>query len=69
VSFLNRADPSSVDNQDAAAILSEVSGIAFSGVILVNRKAYAKAVTRGLSVIELSDSDRKAVSEIQGLYK
>jgi chromosome partitioning protein len=69
VSFLNRADPFGVDNQDAAEILAEVAGITFSGITLVNRKAFAKAVTRGLAVMELSDPDYKATREIEELYE
>ena len=69
VSFLNRADPFGVDNQDAAEILAEVAGITFSGITLVNRKAFAKAVTRGLAVMGLSDPDYKATREIEELYE
>jgi len=69
VSFLNRADPVGSDNQDTRDILSEVAGIEFSGIAIVNRKAFGKAVSLGLSVIELSNPDGKATREIAALYK
>jgi chromosome partitioning protein len=69
VSFLNRADPVGSDNQDTRDILAEVPGIEFSGIAIVNRKAFGKAVSSGLSVIELGISDAKATREIPALYK
>ena len=69
VSFLNRADPVGSDNQDSRDILSEVAGIEFSGISIVNRKAFGKAVSVGLSVIELSNTDSKAIREIVALYE
>jgi chromosome partitioning protein len=69
VSFLNRADPVGSDNQDSKDILSEVAGIEFSGIAIVNRKAFGRAVSLGLSVIELTNPDGKATREIAALYE
>jgi chromosome partitioning protein len=69
VSFLNRADPVGSDNQDSREILSEVTSIEFSDINIVNRKAFGKAVSSGLSVVELGISDVKATREILALYK
>jgi chromosome partitioning protein len=69
VSFLNRADPVGADNQDARDILSEVAGIEFAGLTIVNRKAFGKAVSVGLAVAELSNPDDKATREITALYE
>jgi len=69
VSFLNRADPVGSDNQDSKDILSEVAGIEFSGIVIVNRKAFGRAVSLGLSVIELTNPDGKATREIAALYE
>ena len=69
VSFLNRADPVGSDNQDSRDILSEVSGIEFSAITIVNRKAFGKAVSLGLSVVELTNPDGKATREIVALYE
>jgi len=52
-SLLNRADVQGADNADTIEILSGIEGIAFSGVALVNRKAYSRAVAQGLAVPEL----------------
>jgi chromosome partitioning protein len=69
VSFLNRADSYGADNEDSREILSDVSGIEFCGVTIVNRKAFGKAVSVGLSVTELTNPDRKAIAEIVELYE
>jgi chromosome partitioning protein len=69
VSFLNRADSYGADNEDSREILSEVTGIEFCGVTIVNRKAFGKAVSVGLSVTELTNPDRKAIAEIVELYE
>ena len=69
MSFLNRADPVGSDNQDSPEILSEVAGIEFSGIAIVNRKAFGKAVSVGLSVVELSNPDGKATREMVALYE
>jgi chromosome partitioning protein len=68
VSFLNRADPAGSDNQDSREILSEIAGIEFAGVTIVNRKAFGRAVALGLCVTELDKPDEKAVREIVALY-
>jgi chromosome partitioning protein len=69
VSFLNRADPVGTDNQESRDILADVTGIEFAGVTIVNRKAFGKAVALGLSVMELRQSDRKAMQEVLALYQ
>jgi chromosome partitioning protein len=69
VSFLYRADPVGTDNQESRDILADVTGIEFAGVTIVNRKAFGKAVALGLSVMELRQSDRKAMQEVLALYQ
>jgi chromosome partitioning protein len=69
VSFLNRADPVGSDNQDSKDILSEITSIEFSDISIVNRKAFGRAVSLGLSVVELSNPDGKAMREMVALYK
>jgi chromosome partitioning protein len=69
VSFLNRADPVGSDNQDSQEILSEVTGIEFSCLSIVNRKAFGRAVSLGLSVVELTNPDGKATREMAALYE
>jgi chromosome partitioning protein len=69
VSFLNRADPAGTDNQESREILTDVTGIEFAEVTIVNRKAFGKAVALGLSVMELRQPDRKAMQEALALYQ
>ena len=68
-SLLNRADVQGSDNADTTEILSGIEGIAFSGVALVNRKAYSRAVAQGLAVPELKQRDPKANHEILALFQ
>lgn len=68
-SVLNRADPVGSDNADSRDILADVTGIPFTNVILVNRKAYGRAVAQGLAVTECRPADHKAHQEVLALYK
>lgn len=65
-SFLNRADVRSEDNRDTAAALSEVPEIDFIDAPWTNRKSFANAMGKGLSVLELSDD--KAQAEVNKLF-
>lgn len=68
-SFLNRADPSGRDNQEAAETLSEPSPLQFLPTPLGSRKAFSKAAARGLSVTELRPVNHKAVEEMTDLLE
>jgi chromosome partitioning protein len=69
VSLLNRADVQGSDNADSIAILSNIEGIEFSGVSLVNRKAYGRAIALGLAIPELKQRDPKAEQETMALFQ
>jgi chromosome partitioning protein len=69
LSVLNQADAQGMDNQEAEALLADIAEIPYSGVTIVNRKAFGKAIAQGLAVHELRPSDKKAVSEIAALYQ
>lgn len=69
VSLLNRADVQGSDNADTIEILSGLAGIAYSGVTLVNRKAYGRAVAQGLAIPELKQRDPKAAHEVLTLFQ
>ena len=69
VSLLNRADVQGSDNADSIDILSNIEGIEFSGVSLVNRKAYGRAIAQGLAIPELKQRDPKAEQEIIALFQ
>jgi chromosome partitioning protein len=69
ISLLNRADVQGSDNADTIEILSDLDGITYAGVSLVNRKAYGRAVAQGLSVWELKQRDQKAEQEALALFQ
>ena len=69
VSLLNRADVQGSDNADSIDILSNIEGIEFSGVSLVNRKAYGRAIAQGLAIPELKQRDPKAEQETIALFQ
>jgi chromosome partitioning protein len=69
LSLLNQADAQGSDNADSQEMLQAVEGIAFSGITIVNRKAFGKAMAQGLGVWELKPPDRKAIEELTALYR
>lgn len=68
VSFLSRADVTGSQNDDAAELIGEHSGIDFIDAPLKNRKAFRTASAQGLAVVELKPRDPKAIAEISALY-
>ena len=68
-SFINRADPSGRDNEEAAETLRDVSAMEYLPTPLGSRKAFGKATARGLAVTELKPADHKAVGEITALFE
>lgn len=69
VTFINRADPSGRDNDDAAEAMRETENLDYLNTQLGSRKAFANAASRGLSVIELKPVDTKATAEIEILFR
>jgi chromosome partitioning protein len=69
VCVINRADAKGVDNQEAATIAQETEGLEFIDSPLGNRKAFRSAAAQGLSVVEVSPKDPKAIAEIKKLYQ
>jgi len=66
---LNCADPGerSRDNGDAAAAVGELPQFEYLPAPLRRRKAFANAAGAGLSVLEISPLDRKAIAELNAL--
>jgi chromosome partitioning protein len=66
---LNCADPgtSSTDNDEAAAAVADVPQFEFLNTPIRKRKAFASAGGMGLSVLEASPKDRKAMDELSAL--
>lgn len=66
---LNCADPSGVDNRDAAAAASEYPELSYLDSPLHRRKAYANAAGAGLCASELKPMDSKADAELSKLMR
>jgi chromosome partitioning protein len=66
---LNRADAIGADNAAAAGIIADEPALELLPITLGSRKAYARAATSGLGVAELRPPDRKAIEEIEALFK
>jgi chromosome partitioning protein len=62
--LLNAADAKGKDNDDALAVLREVSGMETLPCVVVRRKAFPNAFSSGLGVTEHVPRDRKAMDEI-----
>ena len=67
--FINRADPTGRDNEDAASIIQETAELEFIDCPLGSRKAFSNAAASGLGVMEYKPVDSKAVNEIKTLYR
>jgi chromosome partitioning protein len=63
-SILNGADPLGKDNDDAAEALASIEGVEPLPSMVGRRKAFPNAFSAGLSVLEQSPRDPKAVDEI-----
>ena len=66
--FINRADPSGNDNEDAATATRETKGLIFHDFPLGNRKSFANAAAGGLIIAEYQPLDKKAIQEFQTLF-
>lgn len=66
--FINKADPSGRDNEEAKNLLKEEKNIELINPFIGNRKIFGNAISQGLSVIEYNPRDIKAEKEIQQLY-
>ena len=67
-SFLNKADTRGADNNEATEVLRENEELNFVDYPVINRKAFATAASKGLSVFEMVPTDEKAVTEIETLF-
>jgi len=67
--FINRADPSGRDNDEAAEALRDTDGLEFISTPIGTRKAFGNAAAQGLAVSELRPQDAKASLEVQTLFR
>jgi len=64
---INRADAQGDDNKGAWRIIDEADGITSIDVTVGQRKAFSNAAAAGLGVIEMKNSDKKAVDELRAV--
>ncbi len=69
LAFLNAADAQGRDNAEAREALQDVQGIECLDAIIVRRKAFPNAASRGQGVIEAQPRDARAVEELTALAK
>lgn len=67
--FLNKADSRGDDNEDAQEMMKENDNLITLPIMICNRKAFGNAAAEGKAVNELKILDKKAVIEIDNLYK
>lgn len=67
-SFLNKADTRGADNNEATEVLRDNEELNFVDYSIINRKAFATAASKGLSVFEMIPTDDKAVVEVEALF-
>ncbi|MFC5413153.1 AAA family ATPase [Larkinella bovis] len=67
-SFLNKADTRGADNNEATEVLKDNEELNFVDYPIINRKAFATAASKGLSVFEMMPTDEKAVFEVEALF-
>jgi chromosome partitioning protein len=63
-SIINAADAQGQDNEAAARELQAVEGITYLPTVIVRRKAFPNAFSEGLSVVEHTPRDAKAIEEL-----
>ena len=67
--FINKADSSGVDNEEAAEFLRQSEILTFLDSSLGLRKAFSNAASSGLGVLELKPPNEKANQEFMTLYE
>lgn len=69
--IINRASPNPAVNEveEAKSIIGDFDEIKLSNIVVRDRIAFRKAAKSGLGVFELVDGDKKAIGEIEELYK
>ncbi len=66
---INQADAKGADNEEYMNLLRECEDIKCLDFTIGNRKAFSNATGNGLGIVELKNGDKKAVGEIQELYR
>ena len=66
---LNMADTAGGDNEDAAAALADYPALQYLDTPIRRRKSIANAAGNGMSVLELTPRDEKAIAEMSALMQ
>ena len=66
--FINRADSTGTENQEAAEFIAEKKELTFIDAPLGYRKVFGKSSSQGLSVLEYKPKDEQAIAEMQRLF-
>jgi chromosome partitioning protein len=66
---LNMADTAGSDNEDAAAALADYPALTYLDTPIRRRKSIANAAGNGMSVLEFTPRDEKAVAEMNALLQ
>ncbi|MDQ5879242.1 MAG: Chromosome-partitioning ATPase Soj [Pseudomonadota bacterium] len=66
---LNMADTAGSDNEDAAASLEDYPALQYLDTPIRRRKSIANAAGSGMSVLELTPRDEKAIAELNALMQ
>lgn len=69
LTFLNKADIAGSDNTEAAEVLKEVKDFLYLETPIRLRKIFANAASNGCSVVEQKPYDKKALEELNALYR
>lgn len=69
LAILNMADAAGSDNDDAATALADYPAIDYLNTPIRRRKSIANAAGNGMSVLEQTPRDEKAIAELNALLK
>lgn len=69
LAVLNMADTAGTDNEDAAAALADYPAISYLATPIRRRKSIANAAGNGMSVLEQTPRDDKAIAELNALLQ
>lgn len=69
LAVLNMADTAGTDNEEAAAALADYPAISYLATPIRRRKSIANAAGNGMSVLEQTPRDDKAIAELNALLQ
>lgn len=67
LAFLNAADSTGKDNEEAAKVIEEYTTLKYLPSLITRRKSFPNAAAIGKSILEMVPKDQKAVEELKAL--